>query len=157
MKTTIETDYYWIYRDKFIIKPDFNGNLDKFNNLIKSHSQLIFSNYYDFDILFETNNKHVPKYDNEFVGSLFDKPIKLDDELTHITLGYHFNQPITLNKNLISLTLGNNFNQTIQLVEGLKSLTLGNQFNQPIQLVDGLKYLEIDSNHPIINYLPNTL
>ena len=53
---------YWICEDKFIFKPEFNESIDKYIDIIKNYSQLIFSNFDDFEICIETNNKYLDEY-----------------------------------------------------------------------------------------------
>ena len=53
---------YWICEDKFIFKPEFNESIDKYIDIIKNYSQLIFSNYDDLEICIETNNKYLDEY-----------------------------------------------------------------------------------------------
>ena len=38
-------DKYWIYEDYFIFKPNFNGLITDYLNLMVKYDKLIFSNY----------------------------------------------------------------------------------------------------------------
>ena len=138
-------DVYWIYEDKFIFKPEFNESIDKYVDVIKNYSQLIFSDYDNLQIFIKINNKYLPKYDKNYKESkfnhlliktlisltslkhltfsnLYDKLLSnsLDNltSLTHLTFGRVFNQPLlnSLN-NLICLT----------------HLTFGYNFNKPLE------------------------
>lgn len=41
---------YWIYEDYFIFKPEFNGLIDDYKDIIKNYFKLIFSNYDNLEI-----------------------------------------------------------------------------------------------------------
>ncbi len=98
MNEPIETGDYWIVNKYLIFKPEFNDSLDKYANLLNKYTWLIFSNYDDWKICFETNNKYTYKYDNQYIYSKFNQPIKLNQNITHLTMGEPFNKPIELNK-----------------------------------------------------------
>ncbi len=113
-----KTHDYAIYGDVLIFKSEFNKPIDKYANLIKNYTQIIFSNYEDLKLLFETNNNHNYKYNSKFKQNQFNQPIQLNEllnKLTHLTFGFKFNQPIQLNHNLTHLIFGNQFNKLIQL------------------------------------------
>ena len=58
----MESKQYWIYEDYFIFKPEFNDKLNIYHNLILKYKKLIFSNYDDYKICIESNNKYLSKY-----------------------------------------------------------------------------------------------
>ena len=84
-------DDYWIHEDKFIFKPDFNEPIDKYIDIIKNYSQLIFSDYDDLKICVETNNEYLIKYRENYKYSVFNKPLSNSlnnlSSLTHLTFG----------------------------------------------------------------------
>ena len=43
-------NYYWIYEDSIIFKPEFNELLTNYIDIITKYKKLIFSNYYDLKI-----------------------------------------------------------------------------------------------------------
>ena len=53
---------YNIHEDTIIFNCDFNDSLDKYNDIIKNYKKIIFSNYNDYKICIETNNKFIDKY-----------------------------------------------------------------------------------------------
>ena len=58
----MEFEKYWIYEDYFIFKPEFNDELDVFLiEVIVNYKKLIFSDYDDYKICIETNNKYLIK------------------------------------------------------------------------------------------------
>ncbi len=145
MNELIETSDYWIKYNCLIFKPKFNASLNKYADLLSKYSHLIFSNYNDWKICIETDNVYNSKYDNKYVRSKFNQPIKLNQNLTHLNMGHNFNHPIELNQNLTHLTMGDNFDQTIELNQNLTHLTMGHNFNQPIQLNQNLTHLIMGS------------
>ena len=52
----MEFEKYWIYEDYFIFKPEFNYELNIYQNMIIKYKNLIFSNYDNYEICIETNN-----------------------------------------------------------------------------------------------------
>ncbi len=66
---TAETCDYWSINKYFIFKPEFNGSLDKYKDLLNKCTHLIFSNYDDYKICIETNNKHIYDYNSQNVYS----------------------------------------------------------------------------------------
>jgi hypothetical protein len=66
---------YWIYEDKFIFKPKFNKSIDKYADIIKNYSQLIFSNYDNLEIYIGTNNEYLDKYNKNYTVSKFNQPL----------------------------------------------------------------------------------
>ena len=76
-------DVYWIHKDKFIFKPKFNEPVDKYIDIIKNYSQLIFSDYDDLEICIETNNQCLVKYRHKYIKSKFNK--SLEDSLTNLS------------------------------------------------------------------------
>ena len=96
---------YWIYEEKLIFKPEFNQELKSYYELILQHNTLIFSNYEESEITIKTKNKYERKYKKFYKDSLFNKEIKLTNNLKSLTLEEVFDQPLKLNKGLESLTL----------------------------------------------------
>ena len=169
--------HYWIYEDYFIFKPEFNDELNIYQNMIMKCKRLIFSNYDDYKICIETNNKCKEKYNNNYKVSKFNKV--LGDTFNHLinlrqlTFGCCFNQPLenSLDKliNLQQLTFHVYFNQplanSLNKLINLQQLTFGYNFNQPLansliklinlqQLTLGYEFkqkLEIPFNIRILN------
>ncbi len=110
-----KTKDYWIIDDHLIFKPEFNKSLDKYANLLNKYTYLTFSNYNDWNICIETNNKYMYKYYDQYIRSKFNHPIELNQKLTHLTMGASFNKPIQLNQNLTHLTIRYKFDRPIQL------------------------------------------
>jgi len=93
----MEFEKYWIYEDYFIFKPEFNDELDVFLiEVIVNYKKLIFSDYDDYKICIETNNKYLIKYNNNYKCSKFNQSLanSLDKliNLQQLTLGSCFNQ-----------------------------------------------------------------
>ena len=134
---------YWTSEDKFIFKPEFNEPIDKYVEIIKNYSQLIFSNYDDVESCIETNNLYSIKYRKNYKESKFNKPLgnSLNNltSLTHLTFGWGFNQPLNNSLNnlkcLTHLTLGCCFNQSIEIPFYIKNLTLS---CNNVNLIDNL-------------------
>ncbi len=141
MNELIETSDYWIVDEHLIFKPEFDDSLDKYTNLLNKCTHLIFSNYDDWKICIKTNNKYMVMYKSQWVQSDFNQPIELNQNLTHLTMGYYFDQPIELNQNLTHFTMGWVFNHPIELNQNLTHLTMGYYFNQPIKLNQNLTHL----------------
>ena len=76
----------------------------------KKYKKLIFSDYDDYEICIETNNKYETKYSKNKKHSKFNQPLSnsLDNltKLQQLTFGYNFNQP--LSNSLDNLTQLNN-------------------------------------------------
>ena len=62
----IETRDYWINDDTLIFKPEFNKPINEYADLIQNYTRIIFSNYTDLKILFETNNEYIDEYKTTF-------------------------------------------------------------------------------------------
>ncbi len=116
---------YWIIGEYLIFKPEFNDSLDKYSNLLNKYTRLIFSNYNDWKICFETNNEYMNVYDKQHIGSKFNKPIELNQNLTHLTTGYEFNHLIELTDKIFYLHLDSNlYNIIDNLPTSIKTITL---------------------------------
>ena len=142
---------YWIYEDSFIFKPEFNGSLDNYIDIISNCGKLIFSNYDDVKVCIKTNNKFDDNYRENYNRSKFNQQISggVFDKLTQLqqlTFGFYFNQPVMLSygncgvfdklTQLQLLTFGYSFNQPVgksldKLIQ-LKQLTFGVSFNKPV-------------------------
>ena len=94
----METKDYWIYKNKIIFKPNFNDKLDNYIDIISNYDELIFSNYDDFNITIETNNKYYEKYNENYKSSKFNQQVTIPENVTHLTFGIWFNQQITIHK-----------------------------------------------------------
>jgi hypothetical protein len=138
---------YWIYDDYFIFKPEFNGSLYHYVDIISNYNKLIFSNYDDVEICVKTNNKYNRDYEKNYTYSKFNQPIEDGalDKLTSLqglTFGHAFNQPVSggaLDKltSLQGLTFGSQFNQPVSggvfdKLTQLQQLTFGFCFNQAV-------------------------
>ena len=62
---------YWIYEEYFIFKPEFDEKIDDYIPIIKNYKKLIFSNYDNYKLCIETNNKILNKYDKNCKKSNF--------------------------------------------------------------------------------------
>ena len=80
---------YWIVDDLIIFKPEFNEELINYYDIINKYQKIIFSNYDKLEIMIETNNEWINKYDNKY-----------NNNLTHLTFGEYFNQKIDLSNNI---------------------------------------------------------
>ena len=116
----MESEQYWIYEDYFIFKPKFYDEINIYQNQLVNYKKLIFSDYDDYKICIETNNKFKVKYYHSiFKDSKFNQPLanSLDKliNLQQLTFGSYFNQLLgnSLDKliNLQKLTFGACFNQ----------------------------------------------
>ena len=79
---------YWIYEDYFIFKPEFNGLISHYIDIICNYKNLIFSNYdyYDYDIFIKINNKFENKYFINYRPSQFNQTLNNSfDNLPSIT------------------------------------------------------------------------
>ena len=159
-------DVYWIYEDKFIFKPEFNEPIDKYVDIIKNYSQLIFSNYDDLEICIETNNDYEFKYNHKFIESRFNQQLsnELDNLtcLTHLTLGYYFNQSLEIPFNIKILTLEcNNINLIENLPNSIEELNFNYNFELELNnLPNSIKIIRFDkeSNYnKELNNLPKQL
>ena len=133
---------YWVYQDYFIFKPEFNGSVDEYVNIIIDYKKLIFSNYPDLDSSIQIINGKIPN--NRYIGSNFSQPLTNSliqlINLTNIIFGHYFNKPLanSLDKliNLTHLTFGFTFNQPLansfDKLTNLIKITFGFNFNQPI-------------------------
>jgi hypothetical protein len=176
----IETDNYWITNNKFIFKPDFDGSINTYIDLMSQYNELIFSNYDCVGLCIKSNNEYKDKcckYCEYYQKSIFDKKVELPENLTHLTFGFNFNQEIKLPPNLTHLTFGElfnqkvvlpsnlthltfgyRFNQEIKLPPNLTHLTFGEEFNQKVELPNSIKYLNLNSNNKsVIDCLPDNL
>ena len=70
----IETNDYWIVENKFIFKPYFSKSLNSYIALISQYEHLIFSNYTDYVLCIELDNKFDDMYREQFKKSRFSKP-----------------------------------------------------------------------------------
>jgi hypothetical protein len=129
----IETEDYWITDNKFVFKPQFNDYIDKYNELIRNHNTLIFSNYNNLNICLEKNNLE-DIHNNNYKNSKFNKLIVLLNNLTHLTFGANFNKRVLLPNSLTYLKFGWNFDQPVLLPDSLTHLTFGHNFNHIVSL-----------------------
>jgi hypothetical protein len=115
------SDYYHVHNDIIIIKHDFNLSLNIKAEDANNCKKLIFNNYDNIDICIETNNMYYSKYDNNYMGSNFNRPLANSlnnlSQLTQLTFGTCFNRPLA--------------NSLVNLSQ-LTQLTFGEKFNQPI-------------------------
>ncbi len=146
MNDTIETRDYWIVNEYLIFKHKFNDSLDKYANLLNKYTSLIFSNYDDWKICIETNNEYIFKYHIQYVSSKFNQPIKLNQNLTHLTMGKRFNQPIQLTNEIKYLYLCSNpYNLIDNLPHGIEELVLDWYFNSPMNdLPTSIKIIKLN-------------
>ena len=65
------------YTDDSIIifNREFNEPLDKYIGIINHYKKLIFSNYQDYKLCIETNNKWISKYNSHYKYSKFNRPL----------------------------------------------------------------------------------
>ena len=151
----IETTDYYIYEDSFIFKPDFNGFLNNYINIISNYKKIFFSNYNESVLCVETNNKYYDIYYKKYKFSSFNQPLgdslKNQIQLQQLIFGRNFNQLLgdSLNylRNLQQLTFGWEFNQplgnSLKNQIQLQQLTFGRKFNQPLDdLLNNLKKLQ---------------
>src|SRR3990167_3701518 len=115
----METQNYWIYKNKIIFKPEFNDKLDDYINIISEYDELIFSNYDDYNITIETNNTHFFKYNTNHTSSSFNHQVTIPENITHLIFGYDFNQQVTISQNVTNLTFGRMFNQQVIISENV--------------------------------------
>ena len=166
---------YYIDNDTIIFNYEFNEPLDKYIEIIKNYKKLIFSDYDDYKICIETNNKWILEYDSHYKHSKFNRPLtnSLDglNMLTQLTFGTYFNQPVEgcfdNLKSLTHLTFGVCFNQPVDKgclnnLKNLTQLTFGYWFNQPVDegCLDNLNNLTQltfgdEFNQPIESVLDN--
>ena len=81
----METKDYWIYENKVIFKPKFNGKLDDYIDIISKYNELIFSNYDDCNITIKTNNKYCDEYKQNYKSSKFNQQVTIPQNITHLT------------------------------------------------------------------------
>jgi hypothetical protein len=131
---------YWIYEDTIIFKPEFDGSLDIYNDILTQYNKLVFSDYNNLKICIETNNIYNIKYESNFIRNKFNQEVNLPPNLTHLTFGYYFNQQVNnLPKSLIHLTFGYKFNQKVENLPNLITyLTFGRKFNQKAENLPNL-------------------
>ena len=66
---------YYIKDECIYFNPKFNESLDNYTDIMKNCSQIIFSNYYDYDICIKTKNKYDSKYN--YIKNIFNQPLAL--------------------------------------------------------------------------------
>ena len=66
---------YYIKDGIIYFDPKFNESLDNYTDIMKNCSQIIFSNYYDYDICIKTKNKYDSKYN--YIKNIFNQPLAL--------------------------------------------------------------------------------
>jgi hypothetical protein len=137
---------YYINDDTIIFNYKFNEPLDNYIGAIKNCKKIIFSDYDDYKICMETNNKYIEKYVRHYKCSRFNQPLSnlLNNlnNITQLTFGYCFNHPIS--------GALNNLNKLTQL-------TLGYMFDQELNIPLNIKILKLDCNNKIIDNLPNSI
>src|SRR3972149_3570538 len=121
----METEDCWIYENKIIFKPNFNAKLDNYIDIITKCNELIFSNYYDYNITIKTNNKYCNEYEQNYKSSKFNQQVIIPENVTHLTFGSYFNQQIIIPENVTHLTFGSSFNQQVIIPENVTHLTFG--------------------------------
>jgi hypothetical protein len=159
---------YWTHEDYFIFKPDFNGSITNYLDIIKPHSKLVFSNFGDLNLCIEQDNFYPNNFylDKKYIGSKFDQPLanSLDQliNMTHINFGYKFNYPLSksLNqlRNLTHIYFGYWFNKplgnSLDKLINLTHLTFSEYFNRP----SNIKILALNCNNKnLIDSLPNSI
>ena len=130
----MEYDKYWIYEDYFIFKPEFNEELDDYVELLLNYKKLIFSDYDDYKICIETNNKFEIKYCNNiylienmpnsieelYLGGCFDLELNnLPNSIKIISFHYNseYNKELNnLPKSLEKLYLPKKYNKEIKKI-----------------------------------------
>jgi hypothetical protein len=134
---------YWVYQDCFIFKPEFNGSIIDYLDIIKQYNKLIFSNYNDLESSIKKINGE-KFYSEKYNGSKFNVQLgnSLDKliNLTNLTFGEAFNQPLSSSLdqlvNLTHLTFDLYFNQPLEnslyKLINLTHLTFDSDFNQPL-------------------------
>ena len=106
---------YWIYEDYFIFKPEFNDELNIYQNQLVNYKKLIFSNYDDYKICIETNNEFENKYIYNYKVSKFNQSLanSLDKliNLQQLTLSHGFKQKseIPFNVHILNLNCDNQY------------------------------------------------
>ena len=138
---------YLIYEESFIFKPEFDGSIDDYINIISNVKKLIFTNYNDLEIFIKTNNKYDKKYHSNYKCSKFNKPLSNSlnqlTQLQQLTFDRDFNQPL--------------YNSLNKLTE-LQQLTFGWNFNQSIEIPLNIKILKLNCNNIyLIENLPNSI
>ena len=123
---------YWIHENKIFFKPEFNDKLDNYINIISEYTELIFSDYDDFNITIKTNNIYNIDYYNNHKGSIFNQPITIPQNITHLIFGNCFNQQVIIPQNITHLTFGCDFNQPVIIPQNVTYLTFGYRFNQKL-------------------------
>ena len=66
---------YYIYKDIFYFKPNFNEVMNDYIEIIKDYKSLIFSNCTDLKIVFGTNNLYDNKYHHNYLSSRYNQPL----------------------------------------------------------------------------------
>lgn len=129
------SDKYTIDNKTIIFSSNFNEKMDSYYEVMKHVHVLIF----------DENRKRG-------IYSIFNQPIVLTSNITHVTLGTRFNQLIVLTSNIIVLSFGSDFDQPIELTPNITDLILSNDFNQPIGLTSNITNITFGRrfNHPII-------
>lgn len=119
-----------------IVTYNFNNSLEKFGNVLKNITKLVFD-------CINMNGAY---------RSRFNQPIVLVPCLLHVMFGCHFDQPLILNQHLLCIVFGNCFDQPIVLTPHIEYLTFGDRFNQPIVLTKHLKCITFgyNFNKPIV-------
>jgi hypothetical protein len=166
----MDLPYYWTYEDYFIFKPEFNGSITDYSDIIKQYNKLIFANHNNLEASIETI-KNEEDSECYIMCSKFDQPLSnsLDKSvnLTRIAFGGYFDKPLgnSLDKlvNLTHVSFDSKFNQPlsnsfIQSIN-LRYLTFGFEFNQPLtnsldQLIN-LTHLtfNVHFNQPLLDSL----
>ena len=129
----METKDYWIYKNKIIFKPNFNDKLDNYFNII--------SNYDNYNIAIETNNKYCKDYKENYKLSKFNQQIIIPANVTRLTFGSDFNKQVIIPQSVTHLAFGKNFNQQITIPENVTQLTFGFDFNQQVTIPKNVTHL----------------
>ena len=112
----IDSKYFWIYNNIFIIKTNFNNNINLLNDAIVKYkcTQIIFIDYSYFRDVIKYLYVDIYYKSEIFTGSKFNNTINnINENIKHITFGFMFNQLVdNLPNSLTHLTFGIMFNQT---------------------------------------------
>lgn len=153
----LEPDECTKLTNTIIIHSDVNKLID-FNLVHGQFTQIIFSDYVDINYCIK---KLIPNYIdvnvNEYIKkltqksaqsgcdcgkyfenkSIFNHPIILTDDITHLIFGYEFNQDVNFsNSRLQYLTFGFDFNKSVYIPNSLIYLNVSRSFNRMLKMYD---------------------
>lgn len=136
---------YIIDKNTIIFSHKFNKPLEKYSNIMKHISVMIFTdeNMYDLTSRFNRPVFVTKKMRKLSFGCSLNSLITLSKNVTHMKLGHEYNIFIVLSKNMSHLTMGYCYNQIILLTKNMTHLTMGPRYDQFIILTKNMTHLTL--------------